>query len=330
MPINSTVEPGFCVVQQPGTLAFHAQDIFHSRNPEAAKLFMQLNNDTQWVKPGQILIVADPENKNQQHQIRTLQAAKGKVNLALATTDTPTASFINDHYAVIAALTSWGDKASGMIGDAGEKYFSQIESTLKRIEQSYQNQFRTQGSLISQQFFAERQALFAELKPLLNSITRLSLKLKKYDSLKTALGLSSRSIVHDWQTAGVGAIKGYSSYIERAAGIAKYMKAGGWVAIGFAGLNTTNEVHHACTTGREGECRKVAVREYTKFGVSTGTGYLGGAWGAAGAGAACVALGVATAGAGLLACSVLGAAAGGYVGSEIGSSGTDYMMDKLL
>lgn len=324
------VQLGFCIAQQPGTLSSQACELFRDKNREAAMLFMQLNSNTSWVKPGQLLIVADPNNKNQSSQIENLRKAKRKVDHALATTDAETSSFLNTHYGTIAALTNILDKSTGTVSDAGEKYFSRIAEKLKQIEITYQNQFRTQGSLISQQFFSERARLFAELEGHLNGLAKSALKFRPYDDLKRALNLSSRSIVHDWQTAGIGAIKGYSSYIDRAAGAAKYMKMGGWVAIGFAGLNTTNEVHHACTTGREGECKKVAVREYTKFGVSAGTGYFGGSLGAGMAGAACVALGVASGGAGFLACSIVGAAAGGYAGGELGSKGTDLIMDKIL
>ena len=108
------------------------------------------------------------------------------------------------------------------------------------------------------------------------------------------------------------------------------MKAGGWVAIGFAGLNTTNEVHHACTTGRENQCMKVAVREYSKFGTSTAASIYGGTLGAYGATSLCIALGVATGGAGLLACGIAGGVAVGTASGAIAEKGTNYFMDLIL
>jgi hypothetical protein len=122
--------------------------------------------------------------------------------------------------------------------------------------------------LISQQFFVERQRLFSELDGLLNKLSRLTLKMKPYNELKHALGLSSRSIVHEWSTAGVASIRGYSTYIDNASKAARFLKAGGWLAIGFAGANTTNEVYNACTVGREQSCSKVAVKKYSSFGAS--------------------------------------------------------------
>ncbi|MGM5529924.1 hypothetical protein ACP3UV_08495 [Mixta calida] len=86
---GSQVQPGYCIVQQPGTLASQAQMIFQDRNRDAINFFMQINNDTPWVKPGQILIVADPNNSNQAYQLYELKKSKEKVNHALATTDVP-------------------------------------------------------------------------------------------------------------------------------------------------------------------------------------------------------------------------------------------------
>lgn len=201
---------------------------------------------------------------------------------------------------------------------------------MKQIELTYQNQFRTQGSLISQQFFAERARLFNILNQHLGKISKLALKMRPYNDLKKALNLSSRSIVHDWQSSGVGAIKGYSSYIDRASSAAKYMKLGGWIAIGFSGLNTTNEVHHACTTGRESQCNKVAIREYSKFGTSTAASIYGGALGGLGATALCVAIGVPTGGLGTLACGIIGGVAVGTASGAVAEKGTDYLMDLIL
>ena len=65
----------------------------------------------------------------------------------------------------------------------------------RKIERSYQSQFRSQGSLISQQFYAERAALFAELKvmvnkPVLSRLVQKAVKFKPYEDMRHALNLS--------------------------------------------------------------------------------------------------------------------------------------------
>ncbi|OWG34111.1 hypothetical protein [Enterobacter kobei] len=328
MASQSSVNPGYCIVQQPGTLDFQARLLFNNTNSDAARYFMQVNSDAQWSKPGQMLIL-DVPGSNNSLQLKQLQLAKKKVNGALADLNSGEANFFNQHFSTIAAVTNFMDKSLGVVADAGEKYFSEIEKKLKSIELAYQNQYRAQGTLISQQFFVERQRLFSELDGLLNKLSRLTLKMKPYNELKHALGLSSRSIVHEWSTAGVASIRGYSTYIDNASKAARFLKAGGWLAIGFAGANTTNEVYNACTAGREQSCSKVAVKKYSSFGASLAGGIYGGKYGAMAGAGVCVALGVATGGVGLLACSIVGAAAGGYVGGEIAGGATEYMMDKI-
>ncbi|MDU3075032.1 MAG: hypothetical protein E7B29_01670 [Mixta calida] len=108
------------------------------------------------------------------------------------------------------------------------------------------------------------------------------------------------------------------------------MKTGGWIAIGFAGLNTTNDVHQACTTGRENQCRKVAVKEYSKFASSTAASIYGGSLGAAGTAGICIALGVPTGGLGTLACGIVGGVAVGNIAGTAAKKGTDYLMDLIL
>ncbi|BBJ62722.1 hypothetical protein [Enterobacter asburiae] len=328
MASQSLVNPGYCIVQEPGTLDFQTRLLFNDPNSDAARYFMQVNSDVQWSKPGQMLILGAPGSNNSV-QLKQLQLAKKKVNGALADLNSGEANFFNQHFSTIAAVTNFMDKSLGVVADAGEKYFSEIEKKLKSIELAYQNQYRAQGTLISQQFFVERQRLFSELDGLLNKLSRLTLKMKPYNELKHALGLSSRSIVHEWSTAGVASIRGYSTYIDNASKAARFLKAGGWLAIGFAGANTTNEVYNACTVGREQSCSKVAVKKYSSFGASLAGGIYGGKYGAMAGAGVCVALGVATGGVGLLACSIVGAAAGGYVGGEIAGGATEYMMDKI-
>ncbi|EMM0381646.1 hypothetical protein RI820_001538 [Pluralibacter gergoviae] len=318
MAQQSNIAPGYCIVQQPGTLDFQARMLFTNVNSDAARYFMQLNKDTPWLKPGQILIVADPNNSNQTYQLNSLFEAKKKVNSAMATTDSSVASFLNDNYENIAALTALGDKVFGNAGDVGEKYFKQIESILKKIELTYQNQYRTQGVLFGQQFYAERRALFGQLDMILNQISRKTLGLKEYSDIKKALNLSTKSIIHEWSTVGVGAIPGYSNYIGKASKAASFMKAGGWVALGFSFANTSNDVYHACTVDREYECRKVAVKEYSKFGGGAAGAYFA----SLGTGAICIAIGASTAGVGGVACGIIvglsTSSAGALLGTAIG------------
>jgi len=308
--------------------------LFRDSNSEAARLFLQNNADTPWLNPGQIAIVADPASSQTIQMLNALRQAKQKTNRSFVGISPNEASFMQQHYGLIAALTTAGDKVFGTIGDVGERYFSEIENILKKIEFSYQNQFRTQGTLISQQFFIERNHLFNQLKelvnkPLLKSLIRNAVKLKPYENMRKALDLSSRSIVHEWSTVGLGGIPGYSNYVGNAAKAAKFLKSGGYIGIGFAFAGTTNDVVNACVKGRENECKRTAFKEYGKFGASTLTGVGAGAAGSVAGLGVCAAIGIATAGTGAIVCAAVGSIAAGYVGAKASDSVMDTIYEYM-
>ncbi|ESN23314.1 hypothetical protein L369_02855 [Enterobacter sp. MGH 23] len=132
MASQSLVNPGYCIVQQPGTLDFQARLLFNNPNSDAARYFMQVNSDAQWSKPGQMLIL-DVPGSNNSVQLKQLQLAKKKVNGALADLNSGEANFFNKHFSTIAAVTNFMDKSLGVVADAGEKYFSEIEKNLNPL-----------------------------------------------------------------------------------------------------------------------------------------------------------------------------------------------------
>ncbi|KEA52910.1 membrane protein [Mangrovibacter sp. MFB070] len=329
-----TYTPGYCVVEQPGTLDFQARMLFQDYKSDAAKQFMQVNADTQWLKPGEIQAITDPSASVTTSMLNQFRQTKHKVNTSLVGVSTDEASFLQRNYGLIATITNAGDKLFSSVGDAGEKYFKEIERVLIKIESTYRNQFITKGSLISQEFFAERSTLFNQLKelvnkPLLKNLARRTLKLADYEDMRKALRLSSKSIVHEWSTVGLVGIPGYADYVDGAAKAAKLLKAGGYIGTAFAFANTTNDVIQACSVGREDECERVAFRDYAKFTVGTGVSSVGGYYGGIAGNSICLALGIITApegGSGALVCSAIGSLVGGYVAGKA----SDGLMDRFL
>lgn len=328
LPPRQRIEPGYCVVETPGSLTSQANMLFRNPNSEAARYYLQLNADTPWVKPGHILIVADPHNPQQGPALHHLRQAKNQVNKAMVQLDAEQATFLQRNYDTLATILNGSSTGLGIASDSGKRYFQRIDEILQRIEITYQNQFRTQGTLIGQQFFVERNRLFGELKamldkPVFSRLTRKILNLRPYESIKSALNLSSRSIVHEWSTAGVGAIRGYSTYLDSTNRAIKFMKNAGWVGLAISATSTTNDVYHACTTGRESECGHVAFKEYGAFVAGVGLGSAGGTWGALAGGGICVALGIISApmaGSAGVACAIAGSGIGAYAGTAAGEA----------
>ena len=69
-----------------------------------------------------------------------------------------------------------------------------------------------------------------------------------HPKLKTALGISSRSLVHHWDKAGgPGQIPGYATHVEATSRAAKYMKAGGYIGIGIGGVYSLQAIQEVCS-----------------------------------------------------------------------------------
>ncbi|MFD0707683.1 hypothetical protein [Photorhabdus akhurstii] len=331
--MKRNIQPGFCVVQQPGGLSFQASLLFSHSNSEAARYFMELNSNYRFLKPGQILLVADPDSYNPPHLIQLLKQSQYEVNQSVSALPGESAAFLHRHFGLFHYVLDQGGTLVGTASSMGDTYFSQIKKNLSKLQKLYEKEYRLNGlnrKFISHEFYIERQLIMGNLKGLLNKFSRLSLKIDQHPNLKHALKLSTKAIAHQWDKAGVGAIKGYSHIITRSAKMVKWMKYGGWVAIGLDFTDTTGQVIDACNYGQTGKCEKVAIKEYSKFSGRTVGGMAIGYGGTMAAGAACVALGAATGGlvAGL--CMVGGGLAGGYVGSKGGEKAAEFVVDSFI
>jgi len=255
------VDAGFCVLPYEATPSTYESYIFVNPPEGTRELYKKLNPDIK-KKPGSILIIADPE-KQDADQIKHIEKARDKIDSALESLTLDEARFLYQSRHVIDMFTSYGSDYGGILSDMSEKYFGEIENTLKQIQDAYKNQYITHGTLISEQFFAERKQLFKKLDWIFLKIFREHIGLAQYDDMKKALRLSSSSIVHKWNQTGVNDIEGYATYIEKSAKLAKLMKKFNAVSIGLSALNGANYIYDACTIGRD--CEKTAYTEIGRF-----------------------------------------------------------------
>lgn len=114
--------------------------------------------------------------------------------------------------------------------------------------------------------------LDAGLGPLIRKTTGIP----DHPKLKRALGLSTRRIVHNWNKAGAPTqLPGYATHIEGVARASKYIKAGGYVAIGLGAGSAAMKIHEACRTGREEECRQAKYVQGSKLSGNVAGGMSG-------------------------------------------------------
>lgn len=311
------IDAGFAVLPYGGTTEAWQRLLFTEPPPAGAKeLFATLNGADQSYKAGSIMLLVHPD-KQDDEQIAHMENAKTRVDAALAPLTHKEANFLHKHYATIANFTSYADTGIGLAADPVGKYFESIEKILKEIQETYKNTYITRGALIGEQFYVRRSQLFKELESILKvNFLNKAMKFGEYTKIKHAPGLSSSSITHKWNETGISDIEGYATHIERAAKYVKAMRYTGYLGIGFSGLHSLNEIHEACSVGREADCTKKRYTEIGSFALGTGSGVLAGG----GAIPLCVAIGVGTAGVGGLVCTVIAGVGLGYAGSTVGSA----------
>ncbi|MBE0486066.1 type VI secretion system PAAR protein [Marinobacter sp.] len=316
---QTVVEPGYHVVQRPMSKtellnalygdASAKPDHFDRLNPGLGGQLM----------PGEMIVLGDPEGMECTQKEVELMEVAAQMNAQVRSLEQDEAQFLVKYYDLLEAITSTGSAGLGAGAVMVSKQIGSIEATLKNIERLHQDSYRKHGHLNHPDFFEKRRALFKKLDFALGSVARKGMSLDDDANLKRALGLSSKSIVHNWKTAGVGGIPGYATHHERVSRGAKYARNVGYLGITLDVSMSAMKIHEACTAGDERACQAVSYQEGGKLVGSMSGGAIG-----AGASYGCLAFGVTSAGIGGIACAVIvggvGAAVGGNYGGKAGEA----------
>ena len=264
------------------------------------------------ILPGQMIVLGDPDATECSLREEQLMAVAERVNREVVQLSEDEAQSLVENYDFFEFAAWTGSAGIGAGSVVIGRQLKAIETSLKNLEALYQSTYVKKGGLTSDAFFKQRQAIFREMDFSLGKVARKGLTLDNSPKIKNALGLSSKSIVHHWNKAGVGNIPGYSTHIDRVAAAAKWTKAGGLLALGLDASVSAASIHKACTLESDGSCKKTAYAEVGRFA----GGAIGGAAGAGAAPLACVAIGLGTGGPLGVACLVVlggaGSAATGY------------------
>lgn len=330
-------EPGFHVVPKSVSREALEATLFPTPDPAVMRKFRALNPHQDVVKAGSMIVLSDPNNLQCSREEAQVMAAADTVNAALEDLTPEQADFMHRHAAEIASFTGQTSTWLGVSAVMMEKHLNNLRDTLQAMERLHQNSFRQHGHLRSPQFFAERKLLLAQLDAHLINSTRLrgQTSLGDHPKLKTALGISSKSLVHHWNKAGApGQIPGYATHVDSISRAAKYMQAGGFIGIGIGGASSLLAVQEVCNAGSRTACERVKFTEGGKFSGSTLGGWAGGEIGKLVSGRICLALGVSTYGIGGVLCvatlMATGAWGGTAGGSMLGEEAGEILYEKTL
>ena len=313
-------EPGFYVVPKSMTREALEATLFPMRDSAVMRKFQALNPDSGDIKTGTMIVLGDPDNTVCTYQEAQLMQAARHVSESLDPLTPQEAEFLLRHGAEIASFSGHTSTWLGVSAVVMETHLSRLRDTLQAMERLHQESYRQHGHLKSPQFFADRKHLLTQLDSHLLNSTRLrgQTSLGDHPKLKTALGISSRSLVHHWDKAGItGHIPGYANHVEATSRAARYMKTGGYIGIGIGGVSSLLAIQQVCNGDSGAACEKVKFTEGGKFGGTTAIGYIGGEIAKKASGPICLALGFST---GILgvACVAAIVGTGAWVGTTVG------------
>ncbi|MEB0092098.1 hypothetical protein RHM65_23510 [Pseudomonas sp. CCI4.2] len=306
-------DPGFYIVPNSTTLEKLQAQLFTSPTPAVIAKFRALNPGLDQIKAGQMIVLSDPENYQCTDEDARLMAAARRVNEALADLSPEEADFMVRHREEIETFLTRGSTSIGI----GEAIFADNLKTVgmlfRKIDDLHTSSFQKHGHLRSAEFFSERKRLLAQLDTQLTSMTKKGIGFPDHPKLKTALGISSRSLVHRWGRAGdYGMNSGYATHLAGVARASKYLKYGGYVGIAIGGGASYMKVQDVCVAGNTEACKKVKYAEGGSFVGTVGGGALGSFALVGSTGVICAALGVPTLGAGTLVCGIVVVGAGSF------------------
>ncbi|PMY66660.1 MULTISPECIES: hypothetical protein [Pseudomonas] len=326
---STPVTPGFYIVPRSMPLSELQRRLFDRPSSDVLAKYLSLNpglGDT--AKAGSLIVLSDPANHACTYEEAQLMLAAEQVKIALEPLTPEAADFMVRHQAEIAGFTSQASTWMGIGTSVMGKHLDKLRETLQDMERLHQDSYRQHGHLRSPEFLARRRRLLAQLDAQLLNSTRLRdyTPLGDHPKLKTALGLSSRSLVHQWDKAGgPGQIPGYVAHVKSVSRAAKYMQMGGYVGIALGGVSSVLKVQEVCQAGAgDGSCRKVMFTETGKFAGSTAGGTLGTETAMAGSRFICAALGASTAIGGVLCVATLVG-----VGASLGTDSGDVIGERI-
>ncbi|WP_138763510.1 PAAR domain-containing protein [Pseudomonas lactis] len=324
-------EPGFYIVPKSVSREALQATLFPTLDPAVMRKFQALNPNTSHLKAGSMIVLSDPNNTSCTYQEAQLMQAAQHVSASLDSLTPDEADFLYRHGAEIAGFIGHTSTWLGVSAVVIETHLNNLRDTLQAIERLHQENYRQHGHLKSSQFFTDRQRLMSQLDAHLLNSTRLRGQTTLGDppKLKTALGISSRSLVHHWDKAGgPGQIPGYAAHVEATSRAARYMKAGGYIGIALGGVSASLAIQQVCNNDSGPACEKIKFTEVGKFGGSIGGGALAGWAGSIAGGAICLGLGVTT-GIGGVACVAALVGTGAWAGTTYGGEWGEYVGDKI-
>lgn len=230
-------------------------------------------------------------------------------------------------YVSLETVASHQSTALGVLSAAAGRQLGDVRSTLEKINVAYVDELSRTGNpnRFSPEFYAKRQQLFGQLNHSLGRLTLSTVNIRNYDSIKTTLGLSTKSILHNASAITErGEVPQLGRRINTVSNWAKGASRLGYLGIAIDGGVRLNRIHDACSVGSSQTCSQTSYQQVGGFVWSAAGGAVGGVAGAkvatAVAGGIALAFGVTVGAPAIIVIAIAGAAGGAYFGGSAGGT----------
>lgn len=253
-------------------------------NFQQQSMFERYNEHLQdMVLPGELVILAnEPKTLAEKDRLILLKTQAKEASEGIQKLTPAEAEILKAHIDLFDYLAaqdlSTPSAAFGGISTAISQRLTDLHNTLNQINLLYVTHAEaSKGSRLAPEFYSQRQALFNKLDNILEKMTMSSIKIPQYDKLKHRLGLSTKSVTHNWRTVSrYGEVPALGYRLKSISTYVKGVNKLGWVSVGLDSFSALNTASKACTDGIGQQCLSISAREAGRVYGS----FIGGSWGA--------------------------------------------------
>ena len=313
------IEPHIAIVEAPIGAGAFARQVYQDPGSPGFAWFLQVNRIAEHTRltPGTVLVV--PSAQAQACSETELQLAAGLRDPGVRRIEQPEVT--NRLYEALAfSQTAQTPGGLGAYAFATGRQIDEVTRILRELQTLYRQTYETTGALRGEAFFRQRRDLLRRLDGSLRGWLRRGLVGANETHMRRGLGLSSKSIVHRWRTAGSSA-QGAPALRTRIAALnraAQGVRRLGYLGIGLDVVWSGAEIRRHLQESRPDRNRRIAG-ETGRLAGSVGGGVLGGY--AATYVACSVVLGLPSVGTSVLWCGVIAGGIGAFGGGFAGARG---------
>lgn len=298
-------------------------------NFQQQSMFERNNEHLQdMVLPGELVILAnEPKTLAEKDRLILLKTQAKEASEGIQQLTPEEATTVHRHFALLDTIAaqdlSTPSAAFGIISTVVAKRLNDLNAILGEINTlhvAYAGASKGSRSL-PPEFYIQRQILFGQLDNALNKLTLTGVKIPESAKIKHRLGLSTKSIIHNWRTVSRhGEVSALGSRMNHISKLAKGAGRLGILSIALDGATFASRSYVACTSGNT--CEQTTVQEFGRFSGGVIVGSAGAVVGATSAtvvaSGIAIGLGVTLAAPVVSLVALVGAGAGGYLAGGIG------------